>query len=417
MRPPRRLAGLLPVMILLLAVACGLPGPTPQVGAVTPPPRPTPTTPTSSGPASGRGAIARPRPTATPVRTAEVTDEILSLVNADREAQGLPPLIRDAELDALAAPFAASGHSDAVAEEHNLDHLLMNSWYVTYDGGPPTVDANTAREQVDYCLGEERLREVLRHPDARRTGLGMAIVGQTMYFAQVFDVLSALGGDGRPIELHDNPEAVDVSWEELKAFLRADDLDGYPYEPSSFVCADFAEALHNRAEEAGIRTAYVAVEFSEGPGHALNAFLVQGSIVYIDPQGDQVAYIQEGKGYGVISLDGAHEFTYDYYERYTEWVRQWEEDLRGFNAEVEAFNAELAEYEAAVDEHNTNPTQDSYDRLSQWQVGLDGWAAELDAWHARLMQREAELGLADGYYTQTPEGVAPSTVTRVYVHW
>jgi len=36
----------------------------------------------------------------------------------------------------------------------------------------------------------------------------------------------------------------------------------------SFVCADFAETLHNNAEKVGIRVAYVTVNGI----HALNAF-------------------------------------------------------------------------------------------------------------------------------------------------
>jgi hypothetical protein len=63
------------------------------------------------------------------------------------------------------------------------------------------------------------------------------------------------------------------------------------YDPAKFVCADYAERLHNNAEKAGIRAAYVIVEFSTnqtfaspfGSSHALNAFrTTDRGLVFVD---------------------------------------------------------------------------------------------------------------------------------------
>ena len=70
-----------------------------------------------------------------------------------------------------------------------------------------------------------------------------------------------IGGDGQDIELINNPDAKNPTWEELKLFLSQDNTEKQPYIEGSFVCADFAEMLHNNAENAGIRAAYVSVEF------------------------------------------------------------------------------------------------------------------------------------------------------------
>jgi hypothetical protein len=122
-----------------------------------------------------------------------------------------------------------------------------------------------------------------------------------------------IGADGHYIELFNNPDAHDPSWKELEEFLREDDTDTIPYDFSSFVCADFAERLHNNAEQAGLRTAYVTITL--GPcdyyptigGHALNAFdTTDEGLVFVDCTGlseqgpkyfDKVVSVEEGQEY------------------------------------------------------------------------------------------------------------------------
>ncbi len=151
------------------------------------------------------------------------------------------------------------------------------------------------------------------------------------------------------VYLENNWNAKDITWQELIAFLIKDDTDKYPYKLGSYVCADFAELLHNRAEKAGIRAAFVMVEFTEGPGHALNAFqTTDRGLIYIDCTGvredggivtfgngkvsidcDKVAYIQIGKNLGFVSLDKAVSPDYTFYEQYMMRVRRYEERVKG----------------------------------------------------------------------------------------
>ena len=105
------------------------------------------------------------------------------------------------------------------------------------------------------------------------------------------------GGDGQYTELFNNPQAHDPSWDELVTFLASDKTDEHDYIYGSFVCADFAEMLHNNAEASGIRAAYVLVDLSGysdpynygipyNTGHALNAFdTTDRGLVYIDCTG------------------------------------------------------------------------------------------------------------------------------------
>jgi hypothetical protein len=122
---------------------------------------------------------------------------------------------------------------------------------------------------------------------------------------------------GDIIVLIDNKNAINPGFAQLKQFLNIDKTDEYPYvetgkesgpisgsaeshvdlphvksiidgsaKPSPpDVCADFAERLHNDAEMAGIRCAFVIVDTSLGY-HALNAFqTTDAGLVFIDDTG------------------------------------------------------------------------------------------------------------------------------------
>lgn len=67
----------------------------------------------------------------------------------------------------------------------------------------------------------------------------------TVSFSLLIHVLNIAGADGSRIILHNNMSAKDPSYEELKTFLKADLTDSIPYDVDSFVCSDYAEAVHN----------------------------------------------------------------------------------------------------------------------------------------------------------------------------
>lgn len=136
------------------------------------------------------------------------------------------------------------------------------------------------------------------------------------------------GGDHKPIELINNPYAKDSSYDELLAFIQTDTTDRNLYIETFFwgyVCTDYAEDVHNNAEAAGIRAAWVGIDFEgEETGHAVNAFeTTDKGLVYIDcTQTDNVAYVEKGKEYGWIDLDEAYSPSYSYYE---ECKEVWQE--------------------------------------------------------------------------------------------
>ena len=131
-----------------------------------------------------------------------------------------------------------------------------------------------------------------------------------------------IGGDNKPIELINNPDAKNPSYNQLKSFIKNDLTDTHPFIHTYFggyVCADYAEDVHNNAEEAGIRAAWVGIYFKdEELGHALNAFnTTDKGLVFIDcTEWDTVAYVEEGKEYGSIDINWASSLDYSFYEEY-----------------------------------------------------------------------------------------------------
>lgn len=109
------------------------------------------------------------------------------------------------------------------------------------------------------------------------------------------------------------------------------------------MCGHFAQAVHNDAEEAGIKAAVVIVEFTDGTLHALNAFQTTDmGLIYIDCTGirrspnsfedwvyrlvhpygqDRMAYVVKSKEYGTIPLEEAESSQYSFYTGYSKgWL-------------------------------------------------------------------------------------------------
>lgn len=93
-----------------------------------------------------------------------------------------------------------------------------------------------------------------------------------------------VGGDGHNIVLRNNDDAKDPTYNELVDFILRDNTDKRTYSPGSFVCADFAETVHNNAEAQGIKAGWVTIDFVEDSrGHVCNVFnTTDRGLVFID---------------------------------------------------------------------------------------------------------------------------------------
>jgi len=91
-------------------------------------------------------------------------------------------------------------------------------------------------------------------------------------------------------DLENNPDAINASWSQLKDFLREDRTDSNLYIENYYTCGEFAETLHNNAENSGIKAAWVAIQFEDDSiSHALNAFVTTDrGLVFIDTTGTEL---------------------------------------------------------------------------------------------------------------------------------
>jgi hypothetical protein len=168
---------------------------------------------------------------------------------------------------------------------------------------------------------------------------------------------------GIQVNLTNSPSATNPTWQQLVAFISDDGTDEKTYDEFSFPCGAFAEEVHNNAEAAGIKTAWVAVEFSDQSwGHACNAFqTTDKGLVFIDCTGedlrskltvtpapidgtvygevdnrDTVAYIELDEIYGLISMGNASNYGLDY----SGYIR-WQQDMSLFDSELASYNEQL----------------------------------------------------------------------------
>ena len=117
------------------------------------------------------------------------------------------------------------------------------------------------------------------------------------------------GADGHTIKLTHNASAKNVSYAQVIKFIEEDRTNERPYIPGVYTCGDFAETVQHNAENAGIKCAWVSVNFTSGPGHACNAFnTTDEGIVYIDCtngnsySSDAIVNIIDGKQYKPKSI-------------------------------------------------------------------------------------------------------------------
>ena len=233
------------------------------------------------------------------------------------------------------------------------------------------------------------------------------------------------GTQGHEVKIVNSPNAVNPTWQQLLTFLENDDTDQEAYVYGLRVCAHFAEELHNKAEEAGFRAAWVAIQFSENiEGHALNAFeTTDRGLVYVDCTGkkptvipppagmlgsdepasvsigpernDKIAYVEAGKEYGVINTEAEHYPGYklapEYasYEDYTDKLEALRLKLQQYNAKVEDYNNRVSEFNKQVEIFETKRAGrtfiDDFDEFTE----LNRLYKELES-QARLLEQERQ---------------------------
>jgi len=244
------------------------------------------------------------------------------------------------------------------------------------------------------------------------------------------------GTYGFRVVLENNPDAVDPTWDQVVAFLKADRTDEMEYVAADFMCGSFAQEVHNNAEKAGIRAAWVGIDLAgKQVGHAVNAFnTTDRGLVYTDstgqtaqaydmallrpeaeggsgdptPGGDRVAYVDPGRELGFISLSANPSPEYAFYEDYRANSLDYEAKLKGYNDKVTAYNADVQEFNRWVGGTSFTAGSSEARRAAEWKRQLQASLRLLKSDEAGLDSEKAALG---------PIWKPMGTVSGINVSW
>jgi len=321
------------------------------------------------------------------------------------------------EYDKLVADYdeLMSQHQSLQEDEQSLSERSNSSVTQLTEAHEELAESKRELESMKYELSEaERdLESVSQELELyRKTGIQVFTNVQPPY---------SKANTYSQIRIKNNPDATDPTWEQVRNFLRSDNTDEKLYFDNLYVCGDFAEAVHNNAESAGLKCAVVALHFADDESHALNAFnTTDKGLVYVDCTGqepqlcryycepyggeckqecpdytsDSVAFVSKGRKYGRLDLADNTPLSYEGYERIVEDESRYEQQLQAYNAEVDKFNQEI---EGKI--YYIGTTEER--RISQWSDELDEKNAELEKQESKLIN-VWEVG---------------DTVTSIEIYW
>lgn len=111
--------------------------------------------------------------------------------------------------------------------------------------------------------------------------------------------------NGHTLNIKNNPEAQNPTYEELIDFLHEDNTNEYKYKTGTRECGWFAQRLHNKAEKAGIKAEVVVwLSTSKNEGHGFTAFkTVDEGYVYIDETSGVDRVVDIENWYHAVNID------------------------------------------------------------------------------------------------------------------
>lgn len=131
--------------------------------------------------------------------------------------------------------------------------------------------------------------------------------------------------------------ATDPTFDELENFLMEDKTDQNDYITGVYMCGDFANDVHNNAEQAGIRTGWVAILLEAEDGsisyHACNVFkTTDKGLIFIDCTGSQAGERSPSKNDKIVST----ELDSRYKPRFM-FVTRWRVESMGIIRDIEVY--------------------------------------------------------------------------------
>jgi len=154
-----------------------------------------------------------------------------------------------------------------------------------------SIQDELSSTQQELDSAEKQYRDALDEIESYEAEIGSYLEELQLYK----DTFGSVVQSGRQpyyqnIYLRNNRAATDPTFDEMENFLLDDKTDRNDYITDVYMCGDFANDVHNNAEQAGIRTGWVAIRLEAEDGsisyHACNVFKTTDiGLIFIDCTG------------------------------------------------------------------------------------------------------------------------------------
>lgn len=195
-----------------------------------------------------------------------------------------------AEFEALQSENASlEATNEQYSEELEVKNATIQEMQKELDN--TKEELSSTKQELD--LAETQYRTTLDQLDSSKSEVAMYEEELELYKDTWGSVVQS--GGQVPfyrVYLRNVRTATDPTFDELENFLMEDKTDQRDYITGVYMCGDFANDVHNNAEKAGIRVAFVAILLESDDGstsyHACNAFkTTDKGLIFIDCTGAQ----------------------------------------------------------------------------------------------------------------------------------
>jgi hypothetical protein len=198
-----------------------------------------------------------------------------------------------------------------VKESVSSDGILQTGENWTYIGDYVITQEDLLVFNENFKYLTNSVRVIADNAESKRAEIKVPMNSKYTYTFPGTDCRE-VGADGHTILLINCNDAHDPTYSELLNFLRIDSTDTTSYKKGVYVCADYAEEVHNNAEAAGIKAAWVGINFTDSSisDHACNAFnTTDRGLIFIDcTTGDKEVKVVRGEQFTSESLFSLDEY-------------------------------------------------------------------------------------------------------------
>jgi len=154
-----------------------------------------------------------------------------------------------------------------------------------------SIKGELSSSQQELDSAEKQYRDALNELESYKVEI-RSYLEELQLYKDTFGSVVQSGGQVPfyRIVLRNVETATDPTFDELESFLLDDKTDRNDYITDVYMCGDFANDVHNNAEQAGIRTGWLAIRLEAEDGsisyHACNVFKTTDiGLIFIDCTG------------------------------------------------------------------------------------------------------------------------------------